>query len=87
MPPPPHEEGNEGKAPKADDKPVDKAIAPVAEGRASIPIEAKSDAPLAWVKRDISTMATDQPISQSQKQRVKSIKVYLDIFSEMCVIV
>lgn len=74
-------------APKADDKLVVGVITSAVEGEASVQTKVKSDAPLVGVKREIFTMATDQPISESEKQKVKSIKPYLEIFSETCVIV
>lgn len=76
MPPPPGEEAKDGEAPKDDAKPpVDGAIASAAEGVAPVQTEAKSDTPAVGEKRDISTMAADQPggAEESEKKKLPEV--------------
>lgn len=76
MPPPPGEEAKDGEAPKDDAKPpVDGAIAPAAEGVAPVQTEAKSDAPAVGEKRDISTMAADQPGGAEESEKLSLIHI------------
>ena len=75
-PPPPGEEGKNGEAPKDEaTPPADGAIAPAAEGGAPVQTEAKSDAPAVGEKRDISTMAADQPggAEESEKKKLPEV--------------